>query len=87
MGDHPLDYVQMKNKIDLTQRAQVEQLRLTYGHELSAHAFLSLYLWQKPLGLSLYVEEEMYSVKISKLGNNTWFFPCGSETAVLSFLH
>lgn len=73
-------------QIRLSDRIAVETLRHTYGWELSSHAFLSMYLWQKTFGLSLYLENEGYTAKIQNAGTNTWFFPCGSEEAVLRFL-
>lgn len=86
MSHHLVDLMHIKKDIDLAARSQVEELRLAYGQELSAYAFLSLYLWQKPMGLSLYMDEDMYTARISKFGSNTWFFPCGSADAVLRFL-
>ena len=77
---------QVEKRIDIAECEAVEALRLACGQELSAYAFPSIYLWQKTLGLSLYVENEMYTVKITKFGSNTWFFPCGCEDAVLRFL-
>lgn len=72
--------------IDISQREQIENLRLRYGHYLSSHAFVSIYLWQKNMGLSLYLCENMFSVKCTLFGENTWFFPCGDETAARDFI-
>lgn len=53
------------------------------GHALSAHAFVSLWLWKEALGLELCVGEEYFS---ARAGEDEWLFPCGSERGRLAFL-
>lgn len=72
--------------ISLHHREVIEELRRHYGHDLSSHAFCSLYLWRKPLGLSLLQRRDMFTVKCTRRGKNSWFFPCGSNRAVARFL-
>lgn len=64
----------------------VEGLRKKYQHMLSSHAFDSLYLWREQMALSLYLEEELFSVQYGIGGENAWFFPCGDETAIVQFV-
>lgn len=64
-------------------RREVERLRGLEGHALSAHAFVSLWLWKEALGLELCVGEEYFS---ARAGEDEWLFPCGSERGRLAFL-
>ena len=82
-----LDGTQWKCRpVQLEDRPAVEAIRARVGHELSAHAFPSLYLWQKNMGLSLYLQQDFFSVKIDSRGDNVWFFPCGNEESVRNFI-
>lgn len=67
-------------------REKIESLRAMSGHILSSHAFTSLYLWQKEMGLSLLLQEEVFSVKCLWKGENAWFFPCGTDSGKVSFI-
>lgn len=67
-------------------RERVERLRYASLHELSSHAFSSLYLWRKHMGLTLYLAEDFFTVKCDVRGKNTWFFPCGSEAGKRAFV-
>ena len=79
----------MKNngaeEIELSYREKIEELRNQYQHELSSHAFVSLYLWRKQMKLTLHLEDEMFAVKCGWKGENAWFFPCGRKDAILKF--
>ena len=72
--------------ITLQHHDPIEQIRRRYGHEASSHAFLSLFLWQEEMGLELYLMSDMFAVKCKRRGENSWFFPCGREEAVIDFL-
>ncbi len=72
---------------DLQYRKKVEQIRQKYGHELSSHAFASLYLWRRAMCLTLYIGKDMYTVRCGYKGNNAWFFPCGDEREIIEFIH
>lgn len=72
--------------ITLGHKEGVEALRRQYGHLLSSHAFTSLYLWRKQMGLSLLLTGEMFTVRCCWQGLNAWFFPCGSEEAKADFV-
>lgn len=72
--------------IELSQKDKIESLRKQYGHETASHAFASLFAWQKDMGLSLFLSEELFAVKSKWKGKNAWFFPCGSESAKRNFI-
>ena len=72
--------------VRLEDRGAVEAIRARAGHTLSAHAFVSLFLWQEPMGLSLCVGPNAFFVRIRQRGDNAWFFPCGSREEKLAFL-
>ncbi len=72
--------------IELSMMPQVEDIRRKYGHITSAHSFLSCYIWQHDLRLSMYIEDNMYAVKTELYGENSWFFPCGDEGACERFI-
>lgn len=72
--------------ITFQEKEKIEYLRQIYGHELATHAFSSLYLWQEPLGLSLYMGKKMFCVKSAWYGANAWYFPCGEEYEVGEFI-
>lgn len=64
----------------------IDELRQKYGQKCSSHAFASLYLWKEIMGLSLLFRKDMYTVKCTGFGKNTWFFPCGDQKPVRDFL-
>lgn len=72
--------------IRLEQKRQVEQIRYMFSHELSSHAFASLFLWKKHLGLTLYLADQFFVVKCNIRGENTWFFPCGNDDMKKMFI-
>ncbi len=76
----------IEEEITLFHRDRVEGLRFKYGHELSSHAFLSIFLWRKELKLYIYSNEDVFSVKCGLKGSNTWFFPCGSSEGKIKFI-
>lgn len=67
-------------------REKIEGLRKKYGNILSSHAFASLYLWRKEMGLFLLMQEDVFSVKCLWKGENAWFFPCGSDKEKVRFI-
>ena len=64
----------------------MDGIRRAAGHEASSHAFASLFLWQKDMGLTILLKEDMFAVKCRWRGDNAWFFPCGREEAAVGFL-
>lgn len=72
--------------IRLEYREAVEAIRLQEGHGLSSHAFVSLFLWQRPMELSLCLRKDAFFVRVGVRGENAWMFPCGSVTQKLDFL-
>ena len=67
-------------------RERIETLRKRYQHNTASHAFISLYIWKQDLELSVYIDDELYAVAYGLMGENTWYFPCGSRKAVTEFL-
>ena len=68
------------------QKIQIEKIREIFGHEMSSHAFASVYLWQKEMDLSVFLEEKFFSVRCGMYGDNAWFFPCGDEDEIYGFI-
>lgn len=73
-------------EITLSHRGPIERLRAACGHTLSSHAFNSLFLWKTHMVLSLYLTENLFTVRYEKRGDNTWFFPCGEREAARAFI-
>ena len=67
--------------ITFADRDSVQALYFRYGCGDSAHAFPSIYLWQKEMGLQLLTGGEAYTVLCALKGENAWFFPVGTEEA------
>ncbi len=74
------------NTIELSQMGGIEDIRMKNGHILSSHAFVSLYLWQKDMNLTLHSGDDYYAVKCGIREGNSWFFPCGSDDAITRFI-
>ena len=66
-------------EITIADKSEIDRLYHTYGHGDSAHAFPSLFLWKKDMGLNILMREEAYTVRCAWKGKNRWFFPCGSK--------
>ena len=75
-----------EGEITFSHRERIEDIRRRNRHVLSSHAFPSLWLWKKQMGLRLYLEEELFAVRADRYGRNTWFFPCGSEERKRAFI-
>lgn len=73
-------------EIRLEDRFHVENIRTKYNHELSSHAFVNLFIWQKQMGLKIDFDEDCFFVKTSEEGENTFFYPCGTEAAQIRFV-
>ena len=72
--------------VQLEDRSAVEAIRARAGHQISAHAFTSLFLWQNVMGLSICLREDAFFVRFEQRGENAWFYPCGSEEEQVRFL-
>lgn len=72
--------------VSLEHKQKVEELRRKYGHILSSHAFDSLYLWRKNMGIQLWIEDDLFSAKCTFKGENAWMFPCGNEADKKRFI-
>lgn len=73
-------------QITLSMRERIERIRYENGYITASHAFASLYIWKKEMGLSIYMEEGLFAVKCLWRGKNAWFFPCGSRETVRDFI-
>ncbi len=73
-------------RVQTEHKNSIEKIRKDCKHTLSSHAFASIYLWQKSMGLSLELKENFFSVRCGINGDNSWFFPCGNEDAMYNFI-
>lgn len=73
-------------EVTLACKEEIEKIRRRHRHETSSHAFTSLWLWQKQMGLTLYLKEDFFAVRSSLHGDNMWFFPCGNVEKKRTFL-
>ena len=80
IGDYPC------HTISLEDREAVESIRLQEGHALSSHAFVSLFLWQSSMDLSLCLRKDAFFIRMGARGENAWMFPCGSAAQKGNFL-
>ncbi len=71
--------------IELSHKKKIEEIRKNYGHNLSSHTFVNLYLWQEQMGYHLYCRENFFTVRTAQ-GENAWFFPCGDEAKIQDFI-
>ena len=72
--------------IRLEQRFPIERIRQKYGHVLSSHAFVNLFLWKKQMNLRILVRDNAFFVKTGMEGSDIWFFPCGGKRDTLTFI-
>lgn len=49
--------------MDFKRKEEIEQIRRKYGHQLSSHAFDSLWIWKEKMGLTIYQETDFFMVK------------------------
>lgn len=66
-------------QITLSMGEQIEQIRMNSGHTASSHAFVSLFIWQKEMNLKICLRKQSFAVRYGLMGENAWFFPCGSK--------
>ncbi len=76
----------MLRDIEIDDKEQVEELRRRYGHELSAHAFASLFLWKDKMKLSIEPESDGFLIQTEEEKEHVYFYPCGSEAAQFRLL-
>lgn len=67
-------------------REKIGAIRFSCGHQSASHSFHSLFLWQKDLGLSVYLRENVFAVRCEHWKDNAWFFPCGEKEAVVELV-
>lgn len=76
----------MIRKIDIADKAQIEDIRKRYKHTYSSHAFNVLYCWKDVVGDELFMEDDIFSLRYTAKGENTWLFPVGSEAKKIEFI-
>lgn len=69
--------------ITLEMHDPIRKIRAEGGNETAAHAFHSLFLWQKDMELSICLQEDAFAVHCGYWGENSWFFPCGKKEAAV----
>lgn len=72
--------------IGFCHREQIERIREKYGHASASHAFATLFIWQREMKMSLYMEADMFAVRLGGRGENIWLFPCGDAERICSFI-
>lgn len=72
--------------IGFCHKEQINKIRESYRHATASHAFASLFIWQREMKLSLYLENDMFAVRCLARGENTWFFPCGNGDRIYDFI-
>ena len=68
-------------QLELGLKQKIDGLRRRYGHETASHSFAQLYLWRRELGLTAYLQEELFAVRSTRYGENAWLFPVGDAEA------
>lgn len=68
--------------ITLDIRDETERIRLSAKNYRSSHAFASLMLWRRNMGLSIAFGEGAFIVKTQDKGEDSYFFPCGEADGV-----
>lgn len=72
--------------IYIEDKEQIDRIRKLEGHELSSHAFASLFLWQENMKLSIDISEEGFLVQTEENGLHGYFYPCGTKEAQLRYV-
>ena len=82
-----LDHIQQRCRpVRLEDQPVINAIRGEAGHITSAHSFVSLFLWQERMDLSVCLEDHAFFVRFGQRGGNAWFYPCGSREAQLRFV-
>lgn len=72
---------------DVSIKDQMESIRIKSHNEyVNAKTFISGYMWGKPMGIKIHLEEDMYAVKNHRHGAKTWNFPVGEENQKIGFI-
>jgi uncharacterized protein len=72
--------------IELGHKDIIEHIRRCCGHNLSSHAFSSLFIWQEQMKLKLYLSKQLFCIRCEDKDNGNYFFPCGSDEEKLRFI-
>lgn len=76
-GELPF-FMIVTEKITISQKQIIDNIRKKYNHDSESHSFNSLYLWQKDMGLTIAIKDDAFIVNC-KSRPNSWYFPCGNE--------
>ena len=66
--------------ITLPQMERMEAIRSASGSTLYVYTFASLFVWQAHEQYEVYISEDAFLVKHGVRGENTYLFPCGSDS-------
>lgn len=73
-------------ELDLSLKKNIDDIKSTSGNNSAATSFLSMYMWRQVYGNRIFINDEIYSLKI-KDEANSWFFPCGENEAKRAFIN
>lgn len=73
-------------KVKFEDKNRIEEIRARAEHKLMSHAFSTLFLWEETLKLSVCVAEDFFAVKDALVSEYDYFFPCGNEESIRSFI-
>ena len=76
----------MIKRIEIADKAVVEDIRRRYNHIYASHSFNMMFAWKDIVGDELYLEEDMYSLHYTAKGDNAWMFPVGDDANKESFI-
>ena len=72
--------------VSLDVAEKIGHMYKVHGHGDSAHAFQSIFMWQKDVPSVLLHNDEIYTVKIKDDEKNIYYFPCGTKNGKIDFL-
>ena len=71
----PLEF----EKLSISQKAEVERIRLSFGNTLYLYTFASLFSWKEDEGYEICIADNAFIVKNNAEGDCSYLFPCGSD--------
>lgn len=64
--------------ITISQKEQVEAIRVAFGNTQYVYTFASLFAWQADEGYEICLQDDAFLVKNNAAGDNAYLFPCGT---------
>ncbi|MDO5573854.1 MAG: phosphatidylglycerol lysyltransferase domain-containing protein [bacterium] len=81
-GAVPIDLVQYR-EIRISDMEEINRIRELYHNTFSAYTFPCIYCWKQLQNLSIYIEEDWFSVKCD---GDEYYYPCGNPDKTEVFL-